>query len=98
MDKFFELNSTTFVWDDEKARKNEVSHSGVTFEHAAHVFFDPFLRILDASRNLERRDAVIGFDTKSRLLFVVHIQVDTEYIRIISARKATTQERNEYDS
>ena len=44
------------------------------------------------------RDAVIGYDESGRLLFVVHIELEDEIIRVISARKATTTERNDYDS
>ena len=62
------------------------------------MFFDPFLRIVDASRNDEARDAIIGFDALNRILFVVHIQIGGEEIRIISARKATQEERKFYDS
>lgn len=56
--------------------------------------------VWDASkaRNDEARDAIIGFDSSGRLLSVVHIQVNEERIRIISARRATTQEREHYDS
>jgi uncharacterized DUF497 family protein len=53
---------------------------------------------VDASRDDEAREAVIGYDTLGQLLFVVHIEVEEEYIRIISARKATPQERHTYDS
>jgi len=94
----FELSGTAFVWDDEKARINIAEHDGITFEQAAEVFFDPLFRLLDASRNNESRDAIIGYDTKGRLLFVVHIEFETEFIRIISARKATPQERRDHDS
>jgi len=94
----FELSGTAFVWDDEKARINIAEHDGITFEQAAEVFFDPLFRLLDASRNNESRDAIIGYDTKERLLFVVHIEFETEFIRIISARKATPQERRDHDS
>ena len=73
-------------------------HDGITFERAAEVFFDPFFRLVDATRSDEARDAVIGFDALGRVLFVVHIEVEGEYIRIISARKATPQERKEHDS
>ena len=52
----------------------------------------------DASRNYEARDAVIGLDTKWNLLFVVHIEVEDNTIRIISARKATRQERAIYEN
>jgi len=98
VDVRYELNGTTFVWDEQKARRNIAAHDGITFERAAEVFFDPFFRLIDASRNEEARDAVIGFDTLRRMLFVVHIEIGDEYIRIISARKATLQERKEYDS
>lgn len=98
MDVHYELHGTAFVWDEEKARVNVTAHDGITFERAAEVFFDPFFRLVDATRNDEARDAVIGFDTLGRVLFVVHIEVEGEYIRIISARKATPQERNDYDS
>jgi uncharacterized DUF497 family protein len=98
VDVRYELNGTAFVWDEEKARLNIAAHDGITFEQAAEVFFDPFSRLVDATRNEEARDAVLGFDTRSRLLFVVHIEVEDEYIRIISARKATPQERKDYDS
>jgi len=98
VDVRYELNGTTFVWDEQKARRNIAAHDGITFERAAEVFFDPFFRLIDASRNEEARDAVIGFDTLRRMLCVVHIEIGDEYIRIISARKATLQERKEYDS
>jgi uncharacterized protein len=54
--------------------------------------------VVDASRNDESRDAVIGLDTRYTLLYVVHIQQEGNCIRIISARKATRQERMEYEN
>lgn len=69
----------------------------IGFEQAATVFFDPLFRLVDAGRNDEARDAVIGFDTQGRLLFVVHIQIEESAIRIISARKATSHERQEHE-
>ena len=98
MDRRFELNGLLFVWDETKARRNIQEHDGVTFEQAAEVFFDPFFRLVDAERNTEARDAAIGYDTQGRLLFVVHVEVEDEYIRIISARKATREERKNHDS
>lgn len=98
MDAHFELNGTAFVWDQDKARVNIVEHDGITFAQAAEVFFDPFFRLIDASRNDELRDAAIGYDSGGRLLFVVHIELDGECIRIVSARKATIQERKAHDT
>jgi uncharacterized DUF497 family protein len=97
MDVYFHLNGTDFVWNARKAAANPGKHDGVTFEEAATVFFDPLLRLVDASRSDESRDAVIGFDASGRLLFVVHIQIEETAIRIISARRATAHERQEHE-
>lgn len=98
MDVYFVLNGITFTWNAEKARINPVNHNGITFQQAAEAFFDPFLIVVDASRNDEARDAVIGLDTRYNLLYVVHIEQEGDCIRIISARTATRQERKEYES
>lgn len=98
MNVYFVLNGIIFSWDDEKARINPINHDGVTFQQAAEVFFDPFLIIVDASRNNELRDAVIGLSTRWNLLYVVHIEQEETGIRIISARKATRQERAKYEN
>ena len=95
MDIEFELNGDLFVWDEEKAEKNRRKH-GVLFEEAATVFSDPMFVLLDASRNDEARDAAIGFDSIGRLLYVVNIEVEDKFIRIISARRAEPEEENYY--
>ncbi|MDO8845131.1 MAG: BrnT family toxin [Methylicorpusculum sp.] len=97
MDIRFEKNGIIFTWNGRKATANPKKHDGITFEHATEVFFDPFFKLVDAGRNQEARDAVIGYDESGRLLFVVHIEVEGEVIRLISARKATITERNDYD-
>ncbi len=97
MDAYFLLNGITFVWNDEKALANARKHDGITFQQAAEAFFDPFLKVVDASRNDEARDAIIGMDTRWNLLFVVHIEFEDSVIRIISARKATRREREYYE-
>jgi uncharacterized protein len=98
VDAYFVLNGITFIWDIEKARINPVNHDGITFQQAAEAFFDPFLILVDANRNDEARDAVIGLDTRYNLLYVVHIEQEGDRIRIISARTATRQERKEYEN
>jgi uncharacterized protein len=98
MNVYFVLNGITFSWDEEKARINPINHDGITFQQAAEAFFDPFFILVDASRNDEARDAVIGLDTRWNLLYVVHIEQEAESIRIISARKATSQERADYEN
>lgn len=86
MDVYFVLNGVTFIWNEEKARINPSNHEGVTFHQAAEAFFDPFLVVVDASRNDEERDAVIGLDRRWNLLYVVYIERENDMIRIISAR------------
>lgn len=97
MDSQFELNGITFIWDENKARQNPYNHEGITFEQAAEAFFDPFLKIVDASRNDDECDAVIGMDKKWNVLFVVHIAFEEDFIRIISARHADRRERKLYE-
>ena len=62
MDRVFEHGRTRFRWDESKAAESQRSH-GVSFEEAATVFDDPLFALQDASRNEERRDAVIGFSS-----------------------------------
>lgn len=91
MDMQYEINGDLFVWDPIKADANWRKH-GVRFEEAATVFEDPTFKLTDAARNDEARDAVIGFDSNGRLLFVVHIEFEEVCIRIISARRAEYSE------
>jgi len=96
MDLHFLCRGQRFVWDPEKASSNVDKH-GVSFELACEVFFDPFLRLEDASTGEERREAVIGLTEDWSLLYVVHMELDADAIRIISARPATAQERRSYE-
>ncbi len=97
MDEHFELNGISFVWSQTKAQENLRKH-GVAFEQAAEAFFDPFLRVVDASSDNEARDAIIGMDERWNLVFVVHIVLEEESVRLISARKATRNERCVYEN
>ncbi len=87
-----------FVWDSEKAEKNEEKHA-VCFEEAATVFGDPLsLTISDiAHSNNEERFVTIGRSSTENLLVVVHLDIDDDTIRLISARSATRKERREHE-
>ncbi|MGB6743442.1 MAG: BrnT family toxin [Terracidiphilus sp.] len=80
----------------EKAHSNFVKH-GVRFEQACEVFFDPFIRLLDATAEDEAREAALGLTEDWTLLFVVHAAREDEVIRIISARPASSTERRLYE-
>ena len=96
MNRRFEHNGTTFLWDELKAADNQRKH-GIAFEEAVTVFDDPLFVLQDASRNEEQRDAAIGFSATGRLLTVIHIEFDGESIRIISAWRASSAEEAIYD-
>jgi uncharacterized DUF497 family protein len=97
MDMRHEVRGTLFVWNADKAASNIRKHGGIRFEQAVEVFFDPLFRLVDAGRHGEARDAVIGFDAAGRVFFVVHVQIADDHIRLISARRATAQERKDHD-
>jgi len=98
MDIYYTRQGIRFVWNKEKGQTNPIKHDGVTFEQAAEAFFDPFLKVMDASRYGEARDAIVGMDMQWHLLFVVHIEIEANEVRLISARKATKKERLEYEN
>lgn len=89
------VGGTDFIWNGDKGAANLRKH-GVSFEDALAVFGDPLFRLVNASRKDEARQAVIGFDLASRLLFVVHVELADEVIRIISARLASAAEEAFY--
>ena len=95
MDVEFELSGALFRWNEDKAETNFRKH-GIRFEQAAEAFFDIEFRLVDATQNDESRDAIIGCDQSGMLLFVVHIEFESNLIRLISARRATSQERKQY--
>jgi uncharacterized protein len=86
-----------FEWDDDKARLNAENH-GVGFDEAATVFVDPLARIFDdeAHSSEESREIVIGHSAYDRLLLICFTERG-DVIRIISARKTTRKERNDYE-
>ena len=91
-----------FEWDKNKAKENIKRHEDITFEEAFTVFYDDFaIEKYDKahSDSDERRFVRIGYSTK-RLLWVCYtIRKDengNEVIRIISARKADSEERELY--
>jgi uncharacterized DUF497 family protein len=90
----------TFKWDPGKAALNVRKHR-VSFAEAATVFGDPLRRTrLDQlhSSPAEARWATVGRSRDGRILVVVHHDDEHEsIIRIISARKATRTEREQYE-
>lgn len=87
-----------FEWDREKATKNTKKHK-VTFDEAVTVFYDPLsATFIDEDHAIdEHRLITIGYSAQSRLLVVSHTERGKN-IRIISARKATANERKRHEN
>ena len=85
-----------FEWDEAKAQTNRRKH-GIDFETAVYVFSDPFaIERADpwSHGNGEDRFLLTGFGGGSLLTVVYTERGDT--IRIISARRATRREHDDY--
>lgn len=85
-----------FAWDHRKAAANLRKH-GVSFEEASTAFEDELGAYYPDSLH-PTRFVLIGLSRQSRLLYVVHAEVKADVIRIISARKATKNERKHYEN
>jgi uncharacterized DUF497 family protein len=90
-----------FEWDGKKAQDNRTKH-GITLDEAATVFRDSkALSIFDPNHSeTEDRWVTMGISERGRLLIVIHtFREESENdvtIRIISSRKATKQETQNY--
>ena len=86
-----------FEWDPDKAKVNLKRHS-VSFHEASTVFGDPLaITFNDPDHSIrEHRFLTFGYSQKGRLLVVIHTERPGK-TRIISARRATRQERNIYE-
>ena len=84
-----------FEWDEVKARANFRKH-GVTFEQAAYAFRDPFAVewIDDRAAYDEERFILLG-RVGGQILSVVYTERG-DHLRIISARRATKYEEDNY--
>ena len=86
-----------FEWDENKAVINKRDHK-VSFDEAQTVFLDGLSIMkhdIDHSET-EERLLIIGNSNKNRVIVVSYTERE-EYIRIISARKATKNERKQYE-
>ena len=89
------MRDDEFEWDDNKAKRNARDHS-VTFQAARGAFRDPrLIERLDPGEPDEDRMLLTGL-AGDVLLTVCYIERGHR-IRIISARKATQREQDEYN-
>lgn len=85
-------------WDPEKAKTNRKKHAW-TFEEALEVFEDPHrLERYDEAHSsaYEERWQVLGQVRRGDVLFVVHVDLEPDGVRLISARSASVREEALY--
>lgn len=89
-----------FNWDPEKAKANLAKH-GVSFEEATKAFDDPFALEFADEHEDEERYRLLGHSGPHLLLMVVYTERESStgklVTRLISARKATREERRRYE-
>lgn len=86
-----------FEWDPKKDESNHAKH-GVTFEQASALFTSgvDFLEIYDEAHSMvEERFIAIG-PIQEGVVLVVYTEVEEDTVRIISARVATSREKESY--
>jgi uncharacterized DUF497 family protein len=79
-----------YQWSKDKATANFRKH-GIDFADAVSVFSDDLAITIP-----DERFIVIGIDSMGRVLVVVYTMRDSE-IRLISARRATRHEQQQYE-
>ena len=84
-----------FKWDEAKAEANYLRH-GVLFAVAVRAFSDPDRKTVDAFRQVdgEARERVVG--RIEDYIFTVVYTCREETVRVISARRASRDERRFY--
>ena len=93
------MDEIVFEWDEKKNETNKKKH-GVSFEEAQTVFYDAEALMIDDPEHSqeEERFIILGFSSRANMLVVCHCyRADETVIRIISARKATKNETNQYN-
>ena len=92
------MKHITFKWDKKKDSTNIQKH-GISFDEARSVFYDDNARLMhdpDHSED-EERFLIPGLSKKINILVICHCYREgNEVTRIISARKATKNEKKQY--
>ena len=101
-DSYYGFNDLTFVWDEDKNRKN-ISKHGIDFKTAAMVFEDDMRLEYPDPMHSEDEERYITIGLVHDVLVVSYCDRENKNfgnvdIRIISARLANKLERNAYNN
>lgn len=93
------MKEIRFEWDKNKNIINQKKHK-ISFEEAVTVFYDIRAIVIGDPDHSEDEDRfiILGLSKRANLLIVCHCYRNSdEVIRIISARKATRTESEQYN-
>ncbi|MGH9947070.1 MAG: BrnT family toxin [Pyrinomonadaceae bacterium] len=87
-----------FEWDPIKAVANFRKH-GVSFDETETAFVDPRAAVfLDKDHSIEeKREIIIAYSNRSRLLVISFTERKGDVIRIISVRRDDPEERRNHE-
>ncbi len=91
------MQTIRFEWDENKNTINKKKHK-ISFEEAKTVFYDEEALVIDDPEHSQKeRFIILGLSNQANLLVVCHcLRASETVIRIISARKATRTETQQY--
>ncbi|WP_433739669.1 BrnT family toxin [Pseudomonas putida] len=90
------MKSFDIQYHKAKNAANKLKHKGISLAETEPVFHDEHALTLQDDHHDEQRWITIGLDGRGRLLVVAYTYRDPSFIRIISARLASKNERQQY--
>lgn len=90
------MKSFEIQYHKAKNAANKLKHQGISLAETEAVFYDERALSVQDNHHDEQRWIIMGLDAKGRLLVVAYTYRDPNFVRIISARIATNNERRRY--
>lgn len=83
-------------YDEAKSIANQQKHKGISLADAEPVFNDEIALTIQDHDHDEERWVTMGTDARGRILVVAYTYRDPNFVRVISARLASKNERRRY--
>lgn len=90
------MKSFEIQYHKAKNAANKLKHQGISLAETEAVFYDERALSLQDNHHEEPRWITLGLDAKGRLLVVAYTYRDPYFVRVISARLASKNERRRY--
>ncbi|AWY43784.1 BrnT family toxin [Pseudomonas putida] len=90
------MKSFEIQYHKAKNAANKLKHRGISLAETEPVFHDERALTFQDDHHDEQRWITMGLDGKGRLLVVAYTYRDPNFVRVISARLASKNERRQY--